>query len=1001
MPEWEGCEKPVIERLVERGWEYVPGAELRLGNEELVIEDLREFVARDARERGIEIRDETFNQILLALRGKQGMEGYRETLNVIKDGFIAMDVRGKGIRTVRIIDYENTEKNKLVVSNQVTFFTADGREKRLDVVLFVNGIPLVAIECKNPIGPQDWYDAYRQLIGYEQALPELFRYIQLNVAIGSKARVYATMPWSSGERKRIKWGIGEFDELNAIADLLTPGILLDIIKNFVFILNYRGQTVKLMPRFMQYRASNKIYEAAIEGKRGGVVWHWQGSGKTFTMIFAAYKLYTDPRFQKPTVFFVMDRLELESQFLEFLEGFDFGGKITVEDVRSIEALERILKFDGGRGKRGFFVLLVHKFKEKGGIDLDELEKMQIVERENIFVFVDEAHRTQYGILAARMRRALKNAKFFAFTGTPLLKSDNRNTFREFGDILDRYFIEQSVKDGYTVPIVYTFAKEQGIHLNMEELKKAVEELTEKEEEEVKKRLRPTREFMKNESRMRKIAKSVVDDLLNNRRYKGMLVAVDRGACALYRKYIMEYVKRNYPHIYEKYGEGFAEIVMTYNPGKEKEKIVEDYRKDVEKRYGANWGDVNKKLREDFKDEQKNPRLIIVTDMLLTGYDVPVLEVMYLDKIMNGHNLLQAIARTNRPYKDKGFGVVVDYVGIFRIFKDTLRRYYAVSDEDVEHAALSVELLREMLVKNLYSFCEEFPYICENSESLDNGDRQSLYDALYRVYQDGKENKYEKRYREIRKIWNALGGDAIKARKRELQLFRAISAVYILHRRERREPVPGDVIKVIEDISEKIRTSSSVRMVRKRGEIIIGESFLREVERSSVNVEKIVDMTAILSMFVATVRGDAVKQSIYGDIVDYIESAIERWKERKSTFEEIYREEKKAIEKIIREQEKIAKLNISPAEYAIIKSVSEALKDKDVASVLHELLEGVKEDGLLFRGWNMKMDVVKKIRERVRKRILRYMVSKEKYDGALLDKIVDDIMKMLPYLEVYG
>ena len=1001
MPEWEGCEKPLIEKLVAEGWEYVPGARLERGEDEvLILKDLRKFVERSAAERGIELRDEIFNQILLALRGKAGMEGYKETLNVMKEGFVNVDIRGRGVTAVKIIDYENPAKNRLVVSNQVTFTTADGREKRLDVVLFVNGIPVAVIECKNPVGNQTWYDAYLQLMDYESSLPELFRFVQVNVAIGSKARAYATMPWSGEERKLIKWGIGEFDEMEGMVKLLSPATLLDIIRNFVFIHEHKGRITKIMPRFMQYRAVKKIEEAALRERRGGVVWHWQGSGKTFTMIFAAYRLYMDPRMEKPTVFFVMDRLELEEQFHEFLSGFDFGGKITVDRVESIKDLERILKFDSGRGKRGFFVLLIHKFREKGGIDLEEIEKMEVVNRENILVFVDEAHRTQYGILAARMKRALKNAKFFAFTGTPLLKSD-KNTFREFGDILDRYFIGESVKDGYTVPIVYTFAKERGIHLDREELRRAVAELIrEEDEEKVEKRLRPTREFMKGESRVRKIARGVVDDLLKERRYKGMLVAVDREACVLYRRQIMEYLKKKYPEVYGEYGESFAEIVMTYNPAHEKVKAIEDYRREMESRYGMKWDEVNRKIEVDFKDENSAPRLLIVTDMLLTGYDVPVLEVMYLDKIMNGHNLLQAIARTNRPYGEKGFGVVVDYVGIFNIFKETLRKYYSVDEWDVENAALSVEILRDMLKKKMDEFCRNYRRVCDEAPQIARAERKALYGALYSIYQEGREQDFEKRYREINRIWNALGGDPVKADDKILTLYRAISSLYILHRRERGEPVPKDVLDAVREIGEKIRSLSRVSGVRRRGEIIIDESFLRSVEEKANEVESVVDMTAILSMFITTVRSDAVRESIFGDIAEYVEKAIERWKERKSSLEEIYREEKRAIERIIEEQRRIKRLKISPAEYAMIRILSRELEnEKKSAEVVHNTIEELREEGLLFRGWHRKRDVMKKIRERFRKEILKVMVSLGRYDSRTLDRLVDDMIKLLPYMEV--
>ena len=1002
MAEWEGCEKPIVEALVERGWEYVPGRELPRGTEDvLIVPHLREFVEREAEKMGIEMKEEHFSQIMLTLQGRAGIEGAKEILQILKDGFVPVDIKGRGLSYVKIIDYEDVSNNKLVVSNQVTFLTPTSEEKRLDVVLFVNGIPIAAIECKNPAGTQNWYDAFLQLRGYEKSLSELFRFVQLNVALGAKARVYPTMPWVE-ENEKIKparWRAreDELDEMKGVVELLSPNVLLDVLKNFVFIQEFRGEIKKLMPRYMQYRAVNEICRVVGE-KNGGVIWHWQGSGKTYTMIFAAYKLYTMQVMEKPTIFFVMDRRELQEQFFEFLRGMDFGGKVLMEKVESVEHLDRILRFDGGRGKRGFFVLLIHKFKERGGIELEEIERMEVVNRSNIFVFVDETHRTQYGVMAARMKRALRNAKFFAFTGTPLLRSD-KNTFREFGTILDRYFIEQSVRDGYTVPMVYTFAKERGVHLKTEELRRAVKELIPaEEEEEVARRLHPTKEFMKGEKRMRKIARSVVEDLLNNRTYKGMLVAVDREACVLYRRYIMEYIREKYPRIYEKYGERFAEIVMTYNPGKDME-VIEEYRKEVERRYGISWDEVNKKLREDFRREEELPRLIIVTDMLLTGYDVPVLEVMYLDKIMTGHGLLQAMARTNRPYKDKGFGVIVDYVGIFKIFRETLQRYYSIEETDVENAAISVEILVDMLTKKMEEMCSKIPQLCERMDALASTERDALYEVLYEIYRNGKERELENGYREISGIWRALGGNPVKAERRNLNFYRALLALYVLHRRLHGKPVPAEVMETVEKIGEKIRTMSAIRDLRRGQEIVIDELFLEDLIAHGKNVKSVVDMTAVLNLFVASVRGNAVHEKIFGDIVEYIENAIHRWKERKSTMEELYLEEKRMLEKILKERKRMEAFRLSPAEYAIIKVVQKEMDYGDILEVVMKMIESLRKEGLIFEGWHRKADVVKKVREEVRKAMLHYMVLHKAYDGRKLDMLVEEIMKLLPFLEV--
>ena len=1000
MAEYEGCERPIVEALVERGWEYVPARELpREEGDIIIIPHLKEFVMRDAQEKGIELRDEDFNRILMILQSKTGVEGYRETLRYLKLGHVSLNLSKKGLIDIKIIDYENPERNKFVVSNQVTFLTPTGEERRPDVVLFVNGIPLVVIECKSISSFQiTWYDAFKQLRGYEKSLPELFRFVQINVPLSLKAMVYPTMPWieNDEEIRPTEWKEKGKDELEAIANLLRPENLLDLIKNFVFIAEFGNRFIKIMPRYMQYEAVRELYRRTIEGEKGGVVWHWQGSGKTYTMIFAAYKLYRERRMKKPTIFFVIDRKELEEQLFNVIKSMDLGGNVIVERIDSIKKLEEVLKYDGGRGKRGFFVVLIQKFKEKEGIDLKEIEKLPIVERENIVVFVDEAHRTQYGILAARMRRVFKNARILGFTGTPLLKG-TKNTFKEFGSIIHKYFIKESIDDGYTVPIMYTFTKEKGVHLNKKQLEKVVREIIpEGYEEEVTKRLHPIIAFQTSEKRMRKIAADIVEDFLNNRRFKGMVVAPNRKACVLYRRYIMDYLKERYPEIYEKYGEKFAEVVITYSPGKDDEEI-ERYREEIERRYGRKYSEVTDKLRSDFKVLEKTPKLIIVTDMLLTGYDVPVLEVMYLDKIMNGHTLLQAIARTNRPYQDKGYGVVVDYVGIFRRFTSALSEYYEITEEEAENAAIYVEDLKELLRNKIDEMCRKYKYICANRGEIEETERKAVFSALYEIMRADAQ-AFLNDYRELKKIYNALGGNEIKADDYIRSVFKAFSVVYVVYQKLHGKKIPGDVENIVEDVENRIRELVRIQNLKKGDVIPVDIEFLENLEKNVEKKEAVVDMSAILSIFISTIQGNPVNSKIYGDIVEYIQESLERWKKRKSTLEEFWKEQKRALEKIYEEKKKIEKAKLKPEEYAILKIMEKHVgKRTDLISFVREMTQKLRKKGLLFEGWYTKIDVRKEVKKNLRIELVKYLVKIGKYNKSIVQEMLNEIVEILPYL----
>ncbi|MHA1410944.1 MAG: type I restriction endonuclease subunit R, partial [Candidatus Odinarchaeia archaeon] len=631
--------------------------------------------------------------VINKLRSKTtGAEGIRGVLRFMKNGVPIKLEKTKELRYIDLFDYKNVENNWFIVSNQVIF-----RNKETiipDIVLFVNGIPLVLVECKDPTNPSvSWEDGFNQIKSYEQLMPELFKYVQFSVAAEENVRYFANIPWEYYPKTHT-WREEGLDERDSIIEMLSPHKLLDIIRNYVFIREKRGRVIKVITRYMQYRAANKIYSRVIDtlngkdDKKSGLIWHWQGTGKTLTMIFAAHKLYREKILEKPTILFILDRIELKDQIYDELNFLDLGFK--PEEIESIEQLKRFLKHDEGKGKRGIFVILIYKFRKE---ELDELQKylhdktksgeITVLNRENIIGFIDEGHRTQYGVLAAQMRRIFKNAFFFAFTGTPIAKK-SKDTYLLFSypekgeEYLDKYFIEDSIRDGFTIPIA-CMSRLDDQHLKKadleaflaQELEEIPEEFREDVKEKVKKKLRGVRVLMSNPKRIEKIAKDIANHFKENvdGRFKAMVVAVSRSACVKYKKALDKYLPEEY-----------TDVIMTYN--RSDPPPITKYFSELKNKYNKiDEDEIREEIIDKFKKEGEYPKILIVTDMLLTGFDAPILQTMYLDKPLKEHRLLQAIARTNRPYPEKEAGLIVDYVGIMKKLSQALKIY---STKDIGH-----------------------------------------------------------------------------------------------------------------------------------------------------------------------------------------------------------------------------------------------------------------------------------------------------------------------------
>ena len=580
---------------------------------------------------------------------------------------------------VYLVDYKNPENNSFVVANQWTFI--ENSNKRPDLILFLNGLPIVLMELKSPSREEtDASEAYRQLRNYMQEIPSMFIYNA--VCVMSDQLISKAGTITSGEDRFMEWKTkdGNYENTQyAQFDTFFEGIfqkerLLDIIKNFICFSNEGINSYKIFAGYHQYFAVKKAIEstkhATVTDGKGGVFWHTQGSGKSLSMVFYAHLL--QEALDSPTIVVLTDRNDLDDQlYSQFVKCKDF---LRQEPLQA-ESRENLKTLLAGRQANGIIFTTMQKFEES-----DE----PLSERHNIIVMADEAHRGQYGLAekikitknesgeevakrvigtARLIRNTLPNATYIGFTGTPISSKD-RSTREVFGDYIDIYDMTQSVEDGATRPVYY---ESRVIRLNLDQATlrlidaeydlmslNADSEVIEKSKHE----LGQMEAILGNDNTLDSLVHDILDHYENNREYlltgKAMIVAYSRSIAMKIYKRILE-LRPNW--------EEKVAVVMTSGNND-----PEEWRQIIGNKHHKN------ELAKKFKDNNSPLKIAIVVDMWLTGFDVPSLATMYIYKPMTGHNLMQAIARVNRVFRDKEGGLIVDYVGIATALKQAMNDY---------------------------------------------------------------------------------------------------------------------------------------------------------------------------------------------------------------------------------------------------------------------------------------------------------------------------------------
>lgn len=672
-------------------WEHIHGAELapdaparerKIWSDVVLIERLREAVARI----NPELPEDAVQRVCeLAMTGTSPslIEDHRGFHELLLSGVSISYLDDDDVEHhahARLVDFDDPANNEFLAVNQFTVIVGE-KNRRPDVLLFVNGLPLGQIELKAPGTDDSAQAAVNQVRHYTETIPNLYRYVEI---VGVSDLITARVGTITTPAEHFaEWKTMSFEESTAkraqlelmIEGVFAPACFLELIRDFLLFESDGARTQKVMAKYHQVHAVQAAVEsvaAAMKGEqRGGLVWHTQGAGKSYTMVFFVNKLRRDPRFSNPTIVAVTDRTDLDNQLLDTFTGTNLAA--ACEQAQEItggpESLHEMLNVPAG----GVVFTTIQKFAPANGSQ----EMPVLSERRNIVVMADEAHRSQYASFAENITIALPNATRIGFTGTPVESAD-RSTRRVFGDYVSIYRMRQAQEDHATVPIYYE-SRQIPLDVDQEQLAK-VEEVLEAEEQDAASKLvtawAKLEKVVGAPERLERLADDVYEhfsarcEVLEG---KAMVVAYSRRIAAELTGLLQE-----------RFGEEAVTCVIS----------AQATDLPVVSRFRRSKPEL-RQLARDFRDEHHQLRIVVVKDMWLTGFDAPVLNTLYIDKPMRDHGLLQAIARVNRVFRDKPGGLVVDYIGIGEDLRASLRAYDDTElDDPVIPAAKAVAGLWE-------------------------------------------------------------------------------------------------------------------------------------------------------------------------------------------------------------------------------------------------------------------------------------------------------------------
>lgn len=904
------------------------------------------------------------------------------------------------VEIVKIVDFEHPQNNDFLAVNQLTVVNGD-YTKRPDIVLFINGLPIVVIELKNStnetVGVED---GYHQLETYKMRIPQLFTFNEvlitsdgINTKAGSLTANYDRfMTWRSKD--------GETESSSSLASLdvlihgmLNPETLLDLIRYFVlFQDDGKGHISKILAAYHQYYAVNKAVDRALlassgqgDGK-GGVIWHTQGSGKSLTMVFFSGKLIQ--MLNNPTLVVVTDRNDLDNQLYSTfvkLKGRSGKGLLrqTPKQAETRKELKSLLSVESG----GIVFTTMQKFEP----EQNETTMAALTERKNVIVMADEAHRTQYGFnakyddkgegikygYAKYLRDALPNATFVGFTGTPVASTD-KNTQMVFGNYIDVYDMTQAVADGSTVKIYY---ESRVIPLNLPQnldLDEAYNDITEDQEEDVKQRLKSKWSRIEAlagaKPRVEALAKDIIQHFETRQQAmkgKGMIVTMSRRiAVDLYDEII-----RLKPEWHsDDDDKGVIKVVMTgssSDPASFQRHIGPKKRRNL--------------LEKRMKDVNDELQLVIVRDMWLTGFDVPSMHTMYIDKPMKGHNLMQAIARVNRVFKDKPGGLIVDYVGIAESLKEALKEY---TESDQAQTAIDTDKAVELLLLK-YDVIQDMLYNLDYSKFNSEKKSERYYtisDTMDYVIGLGEDER-QRFIKTVTELGKAFALCATEPSAQELNdeiaFFKAVKAGLVKLLQPSKEGKTRKTSAEVEAeinqlVSQSVVTEDVIDVYQTLGLeqpdlSILSDDFLKDVEglkQKNVAVELLNRL--LKGQVKSLMKTNATVSKRFSEMLG---NSINKYNSRSIETSKVIEELIQLAKDIKQEQQRGNELGLNSDEIAFYdalvshETAKKAMEDKELRAIAHELTKTVKEN--MGVDWSKRDSAKAKMRVAVRRLLKKY------------------------------
>jgi type I restriction enzyme, R subunit len=720
------------------GWHAVPGSTLdRLEDDPLITSAVRKALVRLNPD--IAADPDRADEVLYKLRAilvsvrTDGLVRANEEFRawVIGDRTMPFGPNNEHV-PVRLIDFDDLSRNQCLVSTEVTMRVGEVA-RRFDIVLWVNGLPLVVGEAKKPTRPAvSWVDGAIQIHDdYERSLPAFFVPNVLSFATDGKEFRFGSIamplelwaPW----RESVDAPAALAEVEVATHSLLQQSVVLDILENFtVYATDRKHRKIKLICRYQQYQAANQLVDRVVAGRiKKGLIWHFQGSGKSLLMVFAAQKLRSHPALKNPTVLIVVDRIDLDTQITATFNAVDVPNTVSTEKRDELQSML-------AQGLRKVIITTIHKFGEAEGV---------LNDRANVIALVDEAHRTQEGDLGRRMRMALPNAFLFGLTGTPINTRDH-NTFWTFGadedahGYMSRYSFQESIRDGATLPLHFE-ARLVELRVDKDAIDAAFasmsDRLTERDRAALSKRAGKLGRLLKAPARVAAIVADIAAHYIAKvepNGFKAQVVTFDKEACVLYKDALDAILPPD-----------ASAVVMS---------IDQEDPLDWRKRFRRSR-DEEEKLLDRFRDPDDPLVMLIVTSKLLTGFDAPILQTMYLDKPLRDHTLLQAICRTNRPYAKKFFGLVVDYLGVF----DDVARALDFDEKAVQQVISNIEELKDRLPSAMAECLAFFPEVDRAVEGY-----EGLIAAQAHLPDNNIRDAFAAAYTFLARHWEALSPDAI-------------------------------------------------------------------------------------------------------------------------------------------------------------------------------------------------------------------------------------------------